>query len=256
MIYNYHTHSHYCGHAWGLTREYVEKAIKAGIKRLGFSDHSIQFFENGYVSGMRMAPEHAEWYIKEVRTLAEEYRSDIDIYVGFEAEYFPALFPKLRQFCRDYGVDYLILGQHCLTDERTSEHWGVNGTSDPALLTKYVDQVLEGAQTGSFTYVCHPDMFSFFGDDDIYNYEFTRLCDGLNALDLPLEINLLGFRGNRHYPSDRFFSLAASRGCSFVIGCDAHDPDSLTDTKGPSLAQEFMARNGIKEIIEPKLRKI
>ena len=237
-------------------REYVEKAIEAGIKRLGFSDHSMQFFNNDFVSGMRMRPDQAEGYVKDVKALANEYRSDIDIYVGFEAEYFPALFPRLRQFCRDQGVDYLILGQHCLTDESVTEFWGGCGTTDPALLKKYVDEVLEGASTSAFSYMCHPDMFKFTGDDEVYNAEFTRLCDGLKALDVPLEINLLGIRDNRHYPSDKFFSLAASRGCSFVIGCDAHAPDSLTDTKGPSLAREFMARNGIKEIIEPKLRKI
>ena len=148
------------------------------------------------------------------------------------------------------------MGQHCLTDESITELWGANGTSDPALLVKYVDEVLEGAATGSFSYICHPDMFRFTGDGEIYDREFTRLCDGLKELDIPLEINLLGLRGNRHYPSDRFFTLAASRGCSFVIGCDAHEPQALLDTCGPEKAAEFMARNGIAGIIEPRLRRI
>lgn len=256
LVYNYHTHTALCGHAMGEMRDYVEKAIEAGIKRLGFADHSVQFYDNGFVSGMRMRPDQAEKYVKDVKALSEEYRSDIDIYVGFEAEYFPRLFPRLRQFCRDCGVDYLIMGQHCLTDESVTELWGGNGTTDPALLKKYVDEVLEGAETGAFTYICHPDMFRFLGDDEIYNAEFTRLCDGLKALDIPLEINLLGIRGGRHYPSDRFFKLAASRGCSFVLGCDAHDPESLLDQSAPAKALEFMKANGISGFIEPTLRRI
>jgi histidinol-phosphatase (PHP family) len=99
-------------------------------------------------------------------------------------------------------------------------------------------------------------MFKFTRDDEIYNAEFTRLCDGLKVLDIPLEINLLGIRDNRHYPSDKFFSLAASRGCSFVLGCDAHEPEALLDQSAPAKALEFMKANGISGFIEPTLRRI
>jgi histidinol-phosphatase (PHP family) len=256
MEYNYHTHTPLCGHATGEMREYIEKAIEGGIKRLGFSDHSVQFYDGGYVSGMRMRPDQAEGYVREVKRLSEEYRSEIDVFVGFEAEYFPSIFPRLRQFCRDNGVDYLIMGQHCLTCEPTSPLWGGSGTSDPAFLTLYVDELLEGLSTGSFTYVCHPDMFRFTGDDETYKREITRLCKGANALGIPFEINLLGLRDGRHYPCDKFFTIASENGCSFVIGCDAHSPESLVDKRGPALAAEFMARNGISAAIEPILRKI
>ena len=58
-------------------------------------------------------------------------------------------------------------------------------------------------------------MFNYKGSDEDYNSEFTRLCRGAKALDIPLEINLLGFRGGRSYPCDRFFSIAAKEGNSF-----------------------------------------
>lgn len=256
MKVNYHTHTALCRHASGEMKDYVEKAIEAGIEKLGFSDHAVQFYDGDFVSGMRMRPDQAEWYVKEAKRLSEEYKNDIQIFVGFEAEYFPSVFHRLQSFCRDFGVDYLIMGQHCLTYEPTTVHWSGWGTSDPALLKTYVDEVLEGLSTGSFTYLCHPDMFGFSGDEDVYDEECTRLCKGANSYGIPIEINLLGLRDGRHYPCDKFFKIASENGCSFVLGCDAHDPSSLTDAKGPSLAREFMARNGIKEIIEPKLRKI
>lgn len=253
---NYHTHTALCGHASGEMREYVEKAIEAGIKKLGFSDHAVQFYDGGFVSGMRMRPEQAEGYIKEIKALAEEYKDDIQIFSGFEAEYFPSIFSRLQSFCRDYGVDYLIMGQHCLTCEATTDFWGMWGTTDPKLLKRYVNELLEGISTGSFTYICHPDMFAFNGDENVYNEEFTRLCRGAKAMGIPLEINLLGLRGNRHYPTDRFFSIAKKEGCSFILGSDAHDPMSLLDKKGPSLAAEFAARNGITLLEDIELRKI
>ena len=58
MRYNLHTHTKRCNHAQGEDREYVEAAIKAGIKTLGFSDHCPQFFPGtDYYSNFRMRPE-------------------------------------------------------------------------------------------------------------------------------------------------------------------------------------------------------
>lgn len=253
---NYHTHTARCGHASGTDREYVEAAIRAGIKRLGFSDHSVQFYGDGFVSGIRMREHEAPAYVASIRALAEEYRKDIEIFVGFEAEYFPSVFPRLRTFCRDYGVDYLILGQHCLTYEPTTDRFGGQPSDNVEQLHRYVDELLEGICTGAFTYICHPDMFLFTGPDEIYNEEITRLCRGAKALDIPLEINLLGLRDNRHYPCDRFFSIAAREGCSFFYGADAHSPDVFFDKVGPERLAAFTKKHGITPLDDIVLRPI
>ena len=39
LDYCLHTHTKRCGHAFGADEEYVQAAIDAGIKVLGFSDH-------------------------------------------------------------------------------------------------------------------------------------------------------------------------------------------------------------------------
>lgn len=85
MYANYHTHTVRCGHATGSEREYIENAIKAGIKILGFSDHAPMPFDGDYVSGIRMPCSLAGEYISTIRALAEEYKSDIKIYAGYEA---------------------------------------------------------------------------------------------------------------------------------------------------------------------------
>ena len=36
---DYHIHTKLCGHASGEMAEYVECAIAAGVKEMGFSDH-------------------------------------------------------------------------------------------------------------------------------------------------------------------------------------------------------------------------
>ena len=48
MLANFHTHTYRCHHASGTDREYVESAIRAGVKVLGFADHSPYWFPGDY----------------------------------------------------------------------------------------------------------------------------------------------------------------------------------------------------------------
>ncbi len=256
MIANYHTHTPLCNHAVGDMREYIEAAIQGGIKKLGFSDHSPQFFDDGFVSHIRMLPSEAEGYVRSIRLLAEEYKRDIEIFVGFEAEYFPSIFDKLQAFCRNYGVDYLIMGQHTLTIERMSI-WASTPRGDKSILTRYVDEVLEGLSTGSFSCLCHPDVLFYAGDDEeFYLSESRRLCEGAKALGIPLEINILGLLADRHYPSDRFFGIAKSVGNDIILGVDAHEPSSLYEQISDPKIDEFLVRHGITPLEDLVLRKI
>lgn len=256
MTVNYHTHTPLCHHATGEMREYIECAIKAGFKKLGFSDHSPQFYTNGFVSSIRMTPAEAYSYIANVKKLAEEYRSDIEILTGFEAEYFPEIFPKLRDFCRENGVDYLILGQHCLTKE-PSDHWVSTGTKDIKLFSRYVSELIEGLSTGSFSYLCHPDVFQYNDEEnEEYISEITRLFRATRELNIPVEINLLGLRGHRSYPRDIYAEIAKNEGNTFIYGVDAHEPEALLDTEGPALAEKFIIKHGITVLDDIPLRKI
>ncbi len=256
MLANYHTHTPLCRHAVGEMREYIEAAIDGGIKKLGFSDHAPQLYGDGYVSGIRMTPEEAYGYISDVRALAEEYKSDIEIFCGFEAEYFPSIFEKLRSFCRDNGVDYLILGQHCLTIE-PSHRWVGAPSPNKEELTKYVDEVLEGLSTGAFSYLCHPDVFCYSGyDREFYMSENRRLCQGAAKLGIPMEINLHGLLEARHYPGDRFFELAREEGNTFILGIDAHDPREMNDLDNHRDGVRFATDNGITLLDDITFKKI
>ena len=249
LIANYHTHTTLCRHAKGDMREYVENAVKAGIKELGFSDHAPQIFpeEWGYYSTFRMFPEQTAQYVESVRELAKEYAADIRILVGFETEYYPALFDALLAHIRPFDVDYMILGQHSL-DNEVGSIWCTSPTAKNEDLEKYVSQVLEGLRTGRFTYLAHPDVLNFTGDEAFYAKEMRRLCLGAKELAIPLEINLLGIRDGRPYPSECFFRIAAECGCIAILGCDAHSPAPVADFASAERATEMAKRLGLSLI--------
>ena len=69
MRANYHTHTWRCNHAVGSEEDYVIHAIEQGFDILGFSDHTPQFFRDGYRSGIRMDPEELPNYCRVIREL-------------------------------------------------------------------------------------------------------------------------------------------------------------------------------------------
>ena len=72
---NYHAHTFRCQHAVGNERDYIEAAIKMGIKEFGFSDHIPCPFRDGYISHIRMTMDEAPEYVKTIRALADEGRT-------------------------------------------------------------------------------------------------------------------------------------------------------------------------------------
>ena len=66
---NWHTHTYRCGHARGTDEEYVLSAIKAGIKKLGFSDHAP--YPECHAKGMRMNYEEYDGYVASIKSLKD-----------------------------------------------------------------------------------------------------------------------------------------------------------------------------------------
>jgi histidinol-phosphatase (PHP family) len=226
MIANYHTHTPRCHHAVGTERAYIEAAIEAGMEELGFSDHVPYRFPD-FQSGIRMAMEEMPEYVRILSDLREEYKNDIKIYIGYEAEYFPELFDGLLEELGQYPYDYLILGQHFLAPEPVGLYAG-NPIYAEEDLKRYVDLSIEGLSTGKFLYMAHPDLINYIGDDEIYKKHMLVLCEAAKKMQIPLEINFTGYMTGRNYPCSRFFELAAKTGNQVIFGCDAHRPDVLT----------------------------
>lgn len=245
MLANYHTHTFRCRHAQGEDREYVEKAIQAGMQVLGFSDHCPWIFPDGYVSGTRMLPQQLDDYFTSIDKLKQEYQNDITIYCGFESEYLPEMMEAQQKLLADYPVDYMILGQHFICNEMYGTYTGFPTNSEEDL-RRYVDLIIEGVQTNQYCYVAHPDLMHFTGSEEVYEREYTRLCNFLKEKEMPIEINLLGVLEKRHYTSQKFLEIAKKAGNCVIIGCDAHQPERLQHTEGIEhclqLAQQFQLK--------------
>ena len=92
MDYNYHAHTYRCSHATGTPEEYVLRALQNGIRYMGFSDHIPFRCDDGFEDlHVRVPMADGEAYIQELRQLREKYRGQIELAIGFETEYYPAI---------------------------------------------------------------------------------------------------------------------------------------------------------------------
>lgn len=257
MIANYHTHTARCGHACGSDREYVESAIKAGFKTLGFSEHAPMPFPEDIpeqnltrLLSMRMKMHETEGYISSLLALREEYKNDINILIGFEAEYFDCCFDSFIEYISDYPVDYMILGQHF--GDPNAENMVYNGvqTREEQRIVNYVDTVIKAIATGKFSYVAHPDLMFFCRSLEIYEREMTRLINCANDHKTPLEINLYGMQEVRNYPTLAFWQLASEIGCDVVIGSDAHKPENMKNPYAYKYAMRLIENNPKLNLLE------
>lgn len=255
MIANYHTHTARCLHAAGTEIQYIEAAIERGFKIFGFSDHTPQWYPEGYYSGIRMEPEQLQEYCDTVRRLQQQYKDQLEIPLGLEVEYYPALFGELMSRLRDQGVEYILLAQHWVGNEINEPYCG-RATEDASLLQRYCDQVIAAMETGLFTYVAHPDLIYFTGDRKIYAQHMRRLCRAAVQTDTPLEINLLGQLRKRHYPREYFWEIAAQEGCKTVLGLDSHDPESILECVSEDKALQMVDRLGLQLVDTVPLKRI
>ncbi|MBQ7363313.1 MAG: histidinol-phosphatase [Clostridia bacterium] len=256
MNYNYHTHTPYCRHASNTAEEYVRRAVQMGVTYMGFSDHAPYRHADGFGLYWRVQPEELESYISELSEIRERYRDKIDLKIGFEMEYYPGCFEKMQKTATECGGEYLILGQHFVSeeDERSTVNLHTVKPSDSVeKLRAYADTVTEGIRTGKFTYVAHPDIMNFTGDAELYREEMRKICQASLECDIPLEINFLGIREMRNYPCESFWKLAGEVGSPVTFGFDAHRAVDAFDEGSLARAEELVEKYRLNYIGRPRV---
>ena len=173
------------------------------------------------IRGSRMSEKNYETSeLKELKDVLQTFTE----FVWEMEEYLPEFYEAQMKMCEELDVDYLIMGQHFLPE---SLIYAGSRTGSRRVLEQYVDTVLEGLSTGAYSCLCHPDLVDFAGDGAFYRKQMRRLCEGVKKMGIPLEINLLGLGEGRHYPNERFWTIAGETGNRAIIGVDAHDPASI-----------------------------
>lgn len=263
LKYCYHTHTSRCSHAYGEDEEYVLEAIKKGMKVIGFTDHI--FLPNHPQPGIRGDYSLLEDYLTSINNLKEKYKDQIEILIGFEAEYFEQYLPYYKSLLDEGKINYLIQGQHNYI-ENNELKWYFSHKDNHEIIELYVSHIIKGMETGLFSYVAHPDLFvsGITIWDEFAESVSRKICEASVKYNVPLEFNLGGTRfpyeslypGRKslRYPCREFWLIAKDYPIKIFIGADAHKPHQVNDEKELAVAFEFINEIGMEIIDDIKRR--
>ena len=237
MRANYHTHSAYCGHAQGSLKEYIESAISCGLTDLGFAEHAPF---PGDPFGMRMSFNTLPDYVLELQEHKTTYKDCIRLHIGLEIEYLEAYTSYYPLLLSDYGIEYMIMGQHFFIGPDKKCYNLYNNSFPSEFLVKHAKDMIKGMETGFFKYIAHPDLMFIrdYGMDINCKSAITALVDGAANGNHTLELNANGFRRGKQtysegirypYPADVFWKEVAKTRIPVIIGADSHSPTVLHD---------------------------
>lgn len=255
ILQNLHTHTVY-GDGKNTAEEMVLGAIRSGCAGLGFSEHS-PFSPAGY----SIRPERVADYRAEVLRLREQYRGQLEIFLGLEQDI--NSLPPEGQF------DYLIGSVHYL---QTSGDIWLSVDSSAQRLAQYAREYYGGdyfamaeayyqlesevADKTRCQIVGHFDLFTKFNeggqlfDEDAPRYRNAALeaLDALLEHDVIFEINSGAIaRGYRTtpYPAPFLLKAICEKGGRICITSDSHSVKTITCAFSQSA--EIAAECGFQE---------
>lgn len=245
---NYHTHTVLCHHAVGMTKDYVEVAIKANMAELGMSDHAPVLKEfmttaehdSNWTYDSMTLEEFYKVYLPDVKQAREKYESKIKIYIALETEFIPKQLEYYQTLYKE--VDYLVLGMHYFV----SGNRIVNSYSEInySNVMEYANNCKLGMESGLYKILAHPDLFMFDYKDESGKRVFDKYALAASRVIIEsaiknncfLEINANGLKnsityGNGTdwlYPVKEFWEVVKEyKDAKIIIGADAHSPDRL-----------------------------
>lgn len=220
----------------------LEAARRAGLRILGFSEHSPRPPEYTYPEDYQdKLKRHLPDYIDEVRQLDSEERlappdRSLRVLLGIEADFFPAHEDFTRDLIRKYPFDYVIGGLHFQGEwgfDFRSEDWeGLDDAALSVIYGRYYADLAAMCRSGMFHVAAHPDLIKLFTKKRFDAWLETPEAESLvrSALlsirdnGMLMEISSAGLRKpcDEIYPGPKIMALAAELDVPISFASDAH----------------------------------
>jgi histidinol-phosphatase (PHP family) len=244
---NYHCHSRFDdGH--GELEEYVQAALRKGLRTLGFAGHAPVPFACDWTIPSTLLPE----YLQTARRLQNIYKDRIELLVGLEVDYIPEIItPKAAQI-RALNLDFTVGSVHFIGRLANGELWTADGPPEELeqgmaesfdgdirrTVEEYYRRMTTMVSTAPPDIIGHFDVIKKNNRGDRYFSEAAawycaaveRTLDAVAASPCILEINTGGIVRNTSgalYPSKWILAECLKRKIPVMINSDAHRPDQL-----------------------------
>lgn len=270
---NYHQHTTYCdGH--DSMRDVVLAAIAKGFSAIGISSHApliINRCDDPILTyGWLMDEKNLNAYIKEAHQLRDEFKDQIKVFIGLEADYFDDEYSPA--YWKSYGLDYVVGSIHFLPTKKYHcpfLQFDSAGQCIAILLEEYggaegfykacFHQNIRMIKTGSVDILGHMDLFNkinqndelFSRTDPKYLATAEEVFAAANEYNVVVEINT-GYMARRGYtepfPNYRLIEIGTKMGVHFCVNSDCHRKADINFAFGD--VKKKIKALGVKELYE------
>ncbi|MBD3316663.1 MAG: histidinol-phosphatase HisJ family protein [Chitinivibrionales bacterium] len=237
---DYHVHTAYCGHAHGKIVDYVESAIRSGIREICFADHLGRYY-------LRASQRRRHWdwgmdsrllgrYFDEIDELRQAYCDKITIRVGLEIDYIAGAEDILKSVLAPYSFDFLLASIHCVPSLGW-KHLANYGRQDSwTVYQAYFDAAKAALRSGLFDSLAHLDFIWRYvkwpesHDDDVAAAIQSTVATA-HATNTAVEINANAllwsqvYTAGKYDPFSVFLDAVEKYGAAITVGSDAHKPE-------------------------------
>lgn len=237
-----HVHTRLCGHAKGEMEEYVQNAIKKGLKKLIFLEH----MEEGivYAQGRTwLSEDEFDQYFSEGQRLQSRYQEKIEIGLGVECGYNPDYCDILKARLAKRSWDQIGISSHFLRLEGMPHHLNLFSRKEAnillarkfgaeIILDRYFSSLIDAVHCLPGTMLCHLDAALRYLPETVLTDSHYAVIDKLlqvvSEKGMSVEINTSGFAiRQEQFPNQRILDMAQSYGIPFIFGSDAHKPSDV-----------------------------
>ncbi|MCH2123833.1 MAG: histidinol-phosphatase [Pirellulaceae bacterium] len=230
LLYESHSHTPLCKHAYGHPRQYAATAAAKNLRGLIVTCHNPM--PDGFSANVRMGLDEFDKYVRLVEETRTEYVGRVDIRLGLEADYFPGYEDFLEKQLASAEFHYVLGSVHPQTQEYRERYW----TGNPIEYQHaYFQSLADAAETKLFDCLAHPDLVK---NETVESWNpemiWEQICQALDriaAVGVAMEINTSGM--NKRIPEMNPFPQMLvemkKRDIPVVLGADAHVPERVAD---------------------------
>lgn len=237
MTVDYHTHSNYSDGSflWSM----LEAAEDAGLDAVGVSDHCNVWPDEEYETRKKAMGFNLDLTYERRREAIDHLRDrfDVEVHDAVEVDYQPDHEVAIGEFLEEAGFDYAIGSVHFLEgvnvhlESPFADH---DDATCAALVDDYVDQLVALVESELFDVAAHLDLVE--RNPELRGYataeQYHRVAAALEASRTVPELNggrVLDEYGSIH-PTGEFLDVLLEYDVAFVLGSDAHEPESIAPT--------------------------
>ncbi len=256
-MFDYHLHTHLCGHAQGKVSDYAAQAVRLGYREICFTDHIP--LPNDYDSFHRMAMGEIDLYLDEIERAREMY-PEINILTGIEADYIEGFEEFTTDFLARYPFDLVLMSVHFVSGWPEGD-WVFNyhfpEKSLKQIYREYFLSMIQGIKTGLYDVVAHIDLIKIPGNPvlETNRDDIDSVLTAVKKAGMAIEINTSGLHKSiaEPYPALDLARMIVQAQIPVTIGSDAHSPEQVGFRF--DVVSEFLAAHPSAQLARYRRRK-